>query len=127
MRQARRPSTAGESPLAATAAVGAAAGLPHAALPARSSNANSVANLVADLQQMEAHATHDSERTAHDRQAEPRRHIARAEEAVAKSVDHVEERIEVADLAPDRRQRLDRVEDAGEESHRHDDEVLERG
>src|SRR5436190_8707835 len=80
---------------------GAAAGLPHAALPARSSPANSVADLVADPQQVQADAAHDSERATDDHQAQPRRHVARAEEPVTKPVDHVEERVEVADLAPD--------------------------
>src|SRR5678815_5980669 len=123
MLQARRPSTAGESPLAATAAVGAAAGLPHAALRARSSPAKSVADLVADPQQVQADAADDGERDAHDAQAQPRRDVAGAEEAVPEAVDHVEERVEVADLAPDRRERLHRIEDSGQERHRHDDEA----
>ena len=67
-----------------------------------------------------------SEARADDRQAQPRRHVADAEEAAAEAVDHVEERVQVAHRLPERRQRVHRIEHAGEEGHRHDDEVLER-
>jgi hypothetical protein len=48
-----------------------------------------------------------------------------AEEAVAEAVDHVEDRIQVRDRLPERRQRVDGVEHAGQEGERHHDEILE--
>src|SRR5664279_5516837 len=88
---------------------------------------HSVADLVADAKQMQTKAADDSKARRHHGQARPRRHVADAEEAVAKAVDHVEERVEVAHRLPHGRQRLHRVEDAGEKGHRHDEEVLEGG
>src|SRR5699024_10869017 len=50
-----------------------------------------------------------------------------AEKTVAKTVNHVEKRIEIRGLLPECRQRMNRVEHAGEKTHRHDEKVLERG
>ena len=53
------------------------------------------------------------------------RHVARAEEAVADRVDEKEDRVDVADLLPRRRQQVDRVEDAAEEAQRQDQDVVD--
>src|SRR5690349_15670318 len=60
-----------------------------------------------------------------DREARRGCCVRQAEKAVAEPVDHIEERIEMRQRLPERRQRMDRVEDAGQERQRHDDEILE--
>src|SRR5450432_3151859 len=71
----------------------------------------SVANLVADFQQVHAQAADENQAHPDHTQADPRRNIADAEEAVPEAVDHVEERVEVAHRLPQRRQRVHRIED----------------
>src|SRR6185503_14244518 len=102
----------------------------HGRLPpshrARSPYASSsMPDLVADPQEMQAHGADDRQAGGDHSETQPWRDVTGPEEAVAEAIDHVEERVEVAHLVPDRRQRLHRVEHAREERHRHDDEVLE--
>src|SRR6185503_1148840 len=60
-----------------------------------------------------------------DREARRGCYIRQAEKAVAEAVDHIEERIEMRQRLPERRQRMDRVENAGQERQWHDDKILE--
>ena len=61
-----------------------------------------------------------------DGEAQRRRHVGQPEEAIAKPVNHIEERIRVRQRLPERRQRMDRVEHAGQKRERRDQEILER-
>ena len=62
----------------------------------------------------------------HDRDADRQRAVGVADEAVAEAVDHVEERVEVRQPARRRRQPVDRIEGAGQEGQRRDDEIGHR-
>ena len=64
---------------------------------------------------------------ADDDQAGSRRNIRQAEKAVTKAVDHIEERIEARQRLPERRQRMDRIENAREKRQWQDEEILECG
>src|SRR5205085_5200413 len=59
-------------------------------------------------------------------EARRRGDIRQSEEAVTKAVDHIEERIEMRQRLPERRQAVDRIEHTGQEGERHDEEVLKR-
>ncbi len=59
-------------------------------------------NFVTCAQQMQRYGSNDQIGAADQRQADPRRHIADTKKAITETVDHVEERIEMADLLPER-------------------------
>src|SRR4051794_35672911 len=76
-----------------------------AAMRERSSSAvmarlSSAADLVADAQQVHGDPADGQHGGADDREAEPGRYVADAEEAVAEAVDHVEKGIQVRDTLP---------------------------
>src|SRR5262249_50861649 len=83
---------------------------------------HSMPELVAGLQELQGQQRYDKKARRDDRQARERREVRSAEEAVAEAVDHVEERIGVRGGLPERWQRVDRVENAGEEGERQDEE-----
>src|SRR2546427_11506297 len=78
--------------------------------PAAACGKTSAADLVADAQQVHGQGAHRQPGRADDGQADPGRHVALAEEAVAKAINHVEKRVQMADFLPKRRQRLDGIE-----------------
>src|SRR5512143_4073588 len=88
---------------------------------------SSVSQLVPAREHRERDRGHDERRGGDQGEASLRRDVREAEEAVAEAVDHIKERIEMRQRLPERRQRVDRVEDAREKRERHDQEVLERG
>src|SRR6218665_775614 len=133
---ARRPSTAGARMLAYQWRPSPVSVMCVQARPAgmrwRSSSAvmvvvgdGSVADFLAGAQQLHGQCSHGQPGCAEDGQTEPGRNEALAKKAVTKAVDHVEKRVQVADRLPERRPRLYRIEHAGQNGHRHDDEVLE--
>ena len=82
-------------------------------------------DFVTCAQQMQRDASHDQIGTTDQPQTGPGRDIADTEKAVAKTVDHVEERIEMADLLPERRQRMYGIKHAAQKRHGRDEEILE--
>src|SRR5436305_15148457 len=80
--------------------------------------------LVARSEKQECGRGYGQEGGKNYRKAGKRREIRGAEEAVAEAVDHIEEGVGMRQPLPERRQRMDRVEDAREKRERHDDEVL---
>src|SRR3989454_8611963 len=87
---------------------------------------HSIPQLVPGLEQPEADQADDQKAYSEHRQAGVGRHVGRAEEAVAKAIDHVKERVGVRQLLPEAGQRMNRIEHAGKKAERHDDEVLKR-
>src|SRR5690242_4620514 len=79
------------------------------------------------LQHEERERRKGQRRAAHDDEARLGGYVRLPEKAVAKPVDHIEERVEVRHPLPELGQRMDRVEDAREKRERQDQEVLERG
>src|SRR5689334_14307236 len=85
----------------------------------------SVAQLPAAREQRERDAG-EYHRGGRDQREAPRGvDVGQAEEAVAETVDHIKERVEMRQRLPERGQRMDRVEHAGQERERHDQEILE--
>ena len=87
----------------------------------------SVPQLVPALQQEQRERRQAEAENPHDAEACFRRNVGKPEKAVTKAVDHIEERIEMRQRLPERRQAVDLVEHAGQERERYDDEVLECG
>src|SRR2546430_9403117 len=87
----------------------------------------SVPQLVAALQQEQRERRQAEAENPHDAEACFRRNVGEPEKAVTKAVDHIEERIEMRQRLPERRQAVNRIEHAGQESERHDQGNLERG
>ena len=87
----------------------------------------SASDFVADAQKVKGQGTDERQGGAHHRQADPRRDIALAKKAITKAIDHVEKRVQVAELLPKRRQGLDGIKHTRQKRHGHDDEVLEGG
>src|SRR5258708_37764505 len=88
---------------------------------------SSVAQLVAGGEH--AHRQHGQhhEKTGDNREARERIDIRHPEETVAKTVDHVEKRIEPRYFTPYRRKRMRRVEHARQERERRNQKILKRG
>src|SRR5712691_3558239 len=87
---------------------------------------HSIPQFVPRLEQPEADQADDQKAYPDHRQARIRRHVGSAEEAVAKAIDHVKERVGVRQLLPEAGQRMNRIKHAGKKAERHDDEVLKR-
>src|SRR3989454_3185858 len=87
---------------------------------------HSIPQLVPGLEQPEADQADDRKAYPEHRQAGIRRHVGSPEEAIAKAIDHVKERVGVRQLLPEAGQRMNRIEHAGKKAERHDDEVLKR-
>src|SRR5436190_1441662 len=84
----------------------------------------SVPKLVAALEQKQRQRGQAEAENSHDDEARFRCNVGEPEEAVTKAVDHIEEGIEMRQGLPERRKAVDRVEDTGQESERHDQEIL---
>src|SRR3546814_16488705 len=82
--------------------------------------------LIAGDEHPQADRRRQRKETETPQQAVDDRHVGVAEKAIAETVDHVEERIEVARLEPDRRQVVHRVEHTGQNRSRRDEEIGER-
>src|SRR5207244_13423854 len=87
----------------------------------------SVPQLVPALQQEQRERRQAEAENPHDAEACFRRSVGTPEKAVTKAVDHIEERIEMRQRLPERRQAVDRVEHHGQGSERHDQEIMECG
>src|SRR5712691_9530393 len=87
---------------------------------------HSIPQSVPRPEQPEADQADDQKAYPDYRQAGIRRHVGGAEEAVAKAIDHVKERVGVRQLLPETGQRMNRIKHAGKKGERHDDEVLKR-
>src|SRR3546814_2809820 len=72
--------------------------------------------LIAGDEHPQADRRRQRKETETPQQAVDDRHVGVAEKAIAETVDHVEERIEVARLEPDRRQGVHRVEHTGQKA-----------
>ena len=86
-----------------------------------------MANFVARSQHPLGNSAHHQERDRDDRKAQPWRYIAVPKETVAKAVNHVEKRVEVAGALPKGWQRLYGVKNATQKCHGHNDKILKRG
>src|ERR1700687_5334451 len=87
----------------------------------------SVSSLIAALEYPKRQGAQRAAGPGDDREAQARLDVGKPEKAVAKAVDHIEERIEMRQRLPERRQGMDRVEKARQKSQRHDQEILKRG
>src|SRR6202171_1344599 len=87
----------------------------------------SVSQLIAALEYPKRQGAQRAAGPGNDREAQARLNVGKPEKAVAKTVDHIEERIEMRQRLPERRQGVDRVENARQERQRHDQEILKRG
>src|SRR5437899_10779473 len=67
------------------------------------------------------------QKSEHDGKTEPRGYVGMAEEPVTKSVDRIEERIEVRDGAPELGKAMQRIKNAAQKGQRQNDEVLKSG
>src|SRR5512139_3043570 len=85
-----------------------------------------VSEFVAALQQRQGNRGYCHKAGTCDQQAGPGVGVGLADEGVAEAVDQVEHRVDARDGLPERRQRMDRIEHAGQEGERQDEEVLER-
>src|SRR5690242_5090397 len=83
-----------------------------------------VPKLVPGLEQPHAQSREQEQAGDDDTDAHLGSDIANAEEAVAKTVHHIEERVQMRGRLPERRQRFYGIEHPGEKRERHDDEVL---
>src|SRR5574340_1473799 len=86
----------------------------------------SVSEFVAATQQHQGNRGYCHKAGTGDQQTEPGGVVGLADEGVAEAVDQVEHRIGARDTLPERRQRMNRIEHAGQEGERQDEEVLER-
>lgn len=78
-------------------------------------------------QQHHRNARHQHHRQQHHGHTQPRADIRHAEKSVAKTVYHVEKRVEVRGFLPKIRQAVDGVKHARQKGCGHDDEVLKGG
>src|ERR1700722_11504489 len=85
----------------------------------------SMTQFVTARQQAQGDSRKDDKKSANNAKAHKRIDVGHAEEAVSKTVDHVEERIQPRHFAPYWRQRMGGVNHARQESQRHDQKVLE--
>src|SRR6267378_4992303 len=86
-----------------------------------------VPQLVPASQHRERQPRYHAEKSRDHREASQRVDVRDAEESVTKAVDHVEKRIEMRELLPENRERMDRVEHSRKKGERHDEEILEGG
>ena len=86
----------------------------------------SAPDFVTRLQEVQRQTCNGRECTKQQTKTQPRRDIAHPKKAIAKSIDHVKERVQVADLLPNQGQRMNRIEHARQEGHGHDHKILER-
>src|SRR5215471_15142070 len=82
--------------------------------------------LVAVLEYPQGQSAEHRGAGGNESEANCRGDVGKAEEAIAKAVDHIKERIEVRQSLPERRQGVDRVENAREKGQGHDQKILER-
>ena len=87
----------------------------------------SAADFVTAPQKFERQRGQQYERRQYDGKTEQRTHVRDTEKTVAKTVDHVKERIEVRQGLPEHRQRVNRIKHTAQEGERHDDKILETG
>src|SRR5882672_9562393 len=83
-----------------------------------------VPQLVPAPQQRERRPRDEGKERRCHAEAAQRMDVRNAEEAEAEAVDHVEERVEMRQPLPERRQGVNRVEHTGQERERHDQEIL---
>src|SRR6266536_6124749 len=84
----------------------------------------SVPQLVPALQQEQRERRQAEAENPHDAEACFRRNVGKPEKAVTKAVDHIEERIEMRQRLPERRQAVNRIEHTRQEGERHDEKIL---
>src|SRR5262245_46928077 len=87
----------------------------------------SVPQLVSAPEHRERQPRDDGEESHDHDEASEWVHVRDAEEAVAETVDHVEEGIDVRNTLPEGGERMDRVEDPRKECEGHDQKILEGG
>src|SRR5690606_24062819 len=100
-----------------------AAGTPDDSLSSREGETRSALQPPAGTEHAPAGPGHGEGQDRAHQHADPDVALGLADEAVAEAVDHVEDRVEVADGRERLGQSVDEIEGAAEEGHRHDEKV----